>query len=197
MPAPRRASSSPPEDAEEPTERHADAGEVAPLEIDVTAAGSTGLGGSGQTAGGAVGIQWRFVGPFSARVGLSERIGSIDVAQVSLTNAIATAGIAVQPWPTGPSRRIGLSARIEYLLAVQTASHNDSDDPSPVTRSRWLSGADAYLDVTWLITPQIGLLLGAGLEDVFSPTRFYVRDVPIATLPPLRGVGEGGFKLRF
>jgi hypothetical protein len=79
----------------------------------------------------------------------------------------------------------------------QSATHFDSDDLSPVTLARWLSGADAVADVTWAFSTEVEALLGVGLEVVFSPTYINVRDERVGTLPPVRALGEAGFRLRF
>ncbi len=110
---------------------------------------------------------------------------------------VGSAGIAVHPWQPTRSDPFTVSFRVDYLLVRESAAHFDSDDPSPVALVRWLSGVDTFIDAGWLLSSQIAVVAGVGLEDVWSPTYVNVRDVRVATLPPLRAVAEAGFQLRF
>ena len=125
------------------------------------------------------------------------RAGELDVAEAHVTNLVTSAGVvllAVRPTRSLP---FAASVRADYLLEHESATHFDSDDPSPVTRGRWVSGMDAFADVSLLLSSQIAAVMGFGLEDVWAPTYVYVRNEPVATLPRLRALVEAGFQLRF
>jgi len=127
----------------------------------------------------------------------SERSGSLDVAEATLFAFTAASGIAFHPWQASRSRPIDLSVRADYLLVRQSATHFDSDDPSPASQARWLSGVDAFVDASWLFSSDVAVVAGLGLEDVLAPTYVNVRQVRVATIPPLRVVAELGVRLRF
>jgi hypothetical protein len=167
------------------------------IEVDVVAVGAIGIAGSGAGAGGGVAVRW-FVAPsLSVRLGASETTGSLDAAAASMFMVATVAGVAFHPLRATPRRRLGLSLRADYLLLFQSVTHFDFDDPKPVTRDRFLSGIDAFADTSWLLSTDVALLAGVGLEDVFSPTYIDVRDARVATLPALRGAAEVGFCIRF
>ena len=169
----------------------------AKVEIDLLATGGIGIPGSAGGAGGGGAVGWVATDALTLRIGASERAGSLDAAQATVFMLLLDAGVAWHPWRATRSRPLGLSVRADYLLVRQSATHFDSDDPAPVTLSRWLSGADAVADLTWTFSSEVEALLGVGLEDLLSPTHINVRDVRVATLPPLRVLGEAGFRLRF
>jgi hypothetical protein len=75
-------------------------------------------------------------------------------------------------------------------------THFAASDGGPATMGRWMSGMEAIAGVEWVFPP-MALIAGIGAEDVFSPTYIQVRGQAVATLPPLRGVAEGGFRVWF
>jgi hypothetical protein len=165
--------------------------------LDVTAAASIGVGGAAQGIGGGAAVQWFVLPAVSVRLGADARVGSLDAAAASLSTIESSAGIAVHPWLATRSRPFGVSARADYVLSRQSATHFDSDDPGPVTDARWLSGLDVLVEGNWLFTSEIGLLAGIGLEDFFAPTYIYVRNAPKLTIPPVRALADVGLRLRF
>jgi hypothetical protein len=192
--------------ADRETGRAAEAPEGAPfrephLAVDLLAVGATGIAGDANavanSAGGAGAVEW-FVHPrLSLRLGGAVRAGALDVAEAHVTYLVGSAGavlLVVRPTRSLP---FAVAVRADYLLEHESATHFDSDDPSPVTRGRWVSGMDAFADVSLLLSSQIAAVMGFGLEDVWAPTYVYVRDAEVATLPRLRGLVEAGFQLRF
>jgi hypothetical protein len=165
------------------------------IQIDLVAVG--GIGGGATGAGGGGALSWVATDALSFRVGASERAGRLDVAQASVFTLLMGAGVALRPWRPTRSRPLGLSFRGDYLVVRESATHFDSDDPTPVTRSRWLSGFDAMADVSWVLSTEVEALVGVGIEDVLASTYVNDKNVEVATLPALRAVGEGGFRLRF
>jgi hypothetical protein len=167
------------------------------IEIDVMAVGAIGIAGSGAGAGGGGAVQWFVTPSLSLRLGASETTGSLDLAAANMFMVATVAGVALHPLRAAPGRRLGLSLRADYLLLFQSVTHFDFDDPKPVTRDRFLSGIDAFVDANWLLSTDVALLAGVGLEDVFAPTYVDLKDARVATLPPLRGAAEVGFGIRF
>ena len=47
-----------------------------------------------------------------------------------------------------------VSLRADYLVARESVTHFDSDDPSPVTQARWVSGVDTFVDASLLLSSQ-------------------------------------------
>jgi hypothetical protein len=171
------------------------------LAVDLLAVGATAIAGGANSvansAGGAGAVEW-FVHPrLSLRLGGAVRAGALDVAEAHVTNLLASAGAVVVIVRPTRSLPFAAAVRADYLLEHESATHFDSDDPSPVTRGRWVSGMDAFADVSLLLSSQIAAVMGFGVEDVWAPTYVYVRDAEVATLPRLRGLVEAGFQLRF
>jgi|CZKU01.1.fsa_nt_gi hypothetical protein len=166
------------------------------VEVAVLAIGAAEIGGT-SAIGGGVAVDWFPVPSISLRLGASERSGSLDAAEASLLAFTAASGVAFHPWRASRSRPIDLSVRGDYLLVRQSATHFDSDDPSPATQSRWLSGVDAFVDAGWLFSSDVAAVVGLGLEDVLAATYVNVRQVRKATIPPVRVVAEFGVCLRF
>ncbi len=166
------------------------------LGIDLLAAGETGIDGP-QAAGGGAALEWFALRMFSLRLGAIERAGTLDVAHALTSTLVTSVGIAVRPWQPTRSVPFSVSLRADYILVRQSATHFDSDDLSPVTDARWLSGADSFVDGSWLLSSQIAAVVGAGLEGVGAPTYVLMRNVRVETLPVLRAVAEAGFQLRF
>jgi hypothetical protein len=133
----------------------------------------------------------------SLRLGAIDRAGSLNGAEATTSTLVTSAGISLHPWQPAPSQPFTVSLRLDYVLVRESATHLDFDDASPVTAARWVSGVDTFVDASLLLSSQIAAVVGVGLEDVWSPTYIYVRDVRVATLPVLRAVVEGGFQLRF
>jgi hypothetical protein len=165
------------------------------VEIDFAASGASSIGGI-PTIGVGIATQWFLARSVSLRLGASERSGSLDAAEASLFSFIAASGVAFHPWQSSSPHPIDVSLRADYLLVRQSVTHFDSDDPTPVTQARWLSGFDAFIDGGWLLSSDVAAVAGVGIEDVLAPTYVNVRETPVATIPPLRAVAELGFRLR-
>jgi hypothetical protein len=192
-PAPSPALSSYRVDATAPDTR----GRRAHFEVDLVASGATWIAGSADTLGVGGSVQWFPVRSLSLRVGAGERSGSLNVAEATTFIFLGAAGVSLHPWAASPSRPIDASIRVDYLFLRQSATHFDADDTSPVTRARWLSGVDGYVDAAWLLSTDVAALVGIGVEDVLAPTYVNVRGTQVATIPALRLVAELGVRLRF
>ena len=115
-----------------------------------------------------------------------------------MSTLVTSAGVVVHPWQPTRSDPFAVAFRVDYLLVRESATHFDSDDPSPVElRAMDLGGRHVRRLQLAPGVQQIAVMAGVGLEDVWSPTYVYVRGLRVATLPPLRAVAEAGFQLRF
>jgi hypothetical protein len=171
------------------------------LGVDLLGEAATGIGSAGAEGGGGEGgggaLEWFAHPRLSLRLGAMVRAGTLNVAEAHTATVVTAAGVVFHPWQTTRSMPFGLSLRVDYILVRESATHFDSDDPSPVNASRWISGVDTFLDGQFLLSSQILAIAGVGLEDVWAPTYVYVHDERVATLPALRAVVEAGFQLRF
>jgi hypothetical protein len=162
-----------------------------------TAAGATGVGGSANGIGGGLSVAWYPLRVLSLSIAASERSGSLDVAEASVFSLFASAGVALHPWPATRARPLEAFVRADYLLVRQSATHFDADDPRPVTASHVFSGADAFVDGGWLVSSDVEVVAGVGVEDVMGRTYVDVRNILVATIPPVRLLAELGVRLRF
>ncbi|MGO9832926.1 MAG: hypothetical protein ACLP1X_01790 [Polyangiaceae bacterium] len=159
------------------------------LALDLMALGS--VGGSAEGAGGGVAGQWFPLHSVSLRLAAGVRAGAVHAANASTLTLLGAAGVVWHPWRSAASHPVGLSLRVDYVGGQSSAS-NGSD-----THGRPISGFDTLVDASWLVTADVDILLGAGLEDVFGETYIDLHGTRVATIPPLRAVGEAGVRLRF
>ena len=64
-------------------------------------------------------------------------------------------------------------------------------------RHRWLMGADVVAEAGFKLSGSVGVFSGVGLEGVFGRTEVYTHGNRVAIVPPLRAVGELGFRASF
>jgi hypothetical protein len=83
------------------------------------------------------------------------------------------------------------------LVLHEELSHFSTDDTVPDRQSRWLPGADAALEGTWLFAPTAGLTGAMGAELAFGETAVTVHHVPTATVPAVRLVWQLGVRAGF
>jgi hypothetical protein len=162
--------------------------------LDLLALGASGTGGG---AGGGGGVEWFFAPFIALRLGGGARMSNVDYAQASNLTFFGSAGAVFQPWYATRSRPFDVSIRADYLVVHQALTHFDSDDPSPRTQARWLSGVALVLEADWIFSSDVGAVVGLGLEDEFGATDVYDKGVLVATIPSLRVVGGGGVRVRF
>jgi hypothetical protein len=96
-----------------------------------------------------------------------------------------------------PDRPFELGARLDALALRERLTHFDSDDPEPVDLARWLPGADAAIEGTWLFNPTAGLVAAFATEVAFGETDVTIHYARVATLPPLRLVFQAGVRASF
>jgi hypothetical protein len=160
---------------------------------DVTCKGSCRVTAEG--LGALAAAQWFPASVASLRLGVGALGGTVPEAGTSLY-LLGTAGVALHPVRARVGRPFGLALRVDYVGMRQSIS-SFSASTSPSGYDRWLSGVDGVVEGDWLFATDVEVVLGLGLADVFAPTYVDVQGTRVATIPPLRGLGEVGFRLRF
>jgi hypothetical protein len=165
--------------------------------LDVVAIGAAGQGGDVDGVGAMAAVQWFPVRPLALRLGGGARAGNVQGAQSTTLTLLGTAGAVLHVLRATRAHRLGVWLRADFVAERQSLSHFSGDEPAPVTFDRLMSGMDALVGIDWMFAPDVGLVAGVGGEDVFSPTYIQLHGAPAGTLPPLRGVAESGFRIRF
>jgi hypothetical protein len=153
-----------------------------------------GLGDSPETEGfgAAVAAQWFPLPALSLRLGAGALGGTLSKAQATMLYLIGTAGVAVHPLRSRAGQPLGLALRVDYVGMRQSISRFSSGHDG------WLSGVEGVVEADWLFASHVEGVLGLGLADMFASTYVDIpRGIVVATIPPLRALGEVGFRLRF
>jgi len=168
--------------------------------LDLVASATDGIGGEAEEVedvGGSAALEWLPRRWLSVRLGGGLRGGPLDAAQATTMTgwALAGAGVRLAPWRA----RIpaAFSFRAEFLVVYEMVAHFANGNPTPDDRSRLLPGADLMADASWGLTPDVELILGGGIEDVFGSTDVELGGAQKATLSSWHAALEGGLRLRF
>jgi hypothetical protein len=157
----------------------------------IGAAGTTGYaGGVGATLGG----RWLFAPRFGLRLAGGARVGDVSPAEATSLLVYGALGLAAMPVHT---RQFDLGLRLDALGLRQSVTRPISTAGGAATQARYLPGADLALEAVWFFAEGVGLALATGAEAAFGSTDIVVRGQTVATVPPLRIVGEAGIRARF
>jgi len=156
---------------------------------------SSGLSGTAAGLGAMAGLRLAWTGPLWVRLFVAGRAGGIPEAQTTTRTAQAGAGLSIQALPATSAFQLG--SRVDVFASLFEASHLSEDDVAPDRRQRWLMGADVVAEAGFQLAGSVGLFAGIGLEAVPGKTEVYTHGNRVAVVPPLRGVGELGFRARF
>ena len=156
---------------------------------------SSGLQGTAAGVGAAAALRAGVLGPLWARVFVAGRSGSIPAAQATTRTALLGVGAALA-WPISRSR-FELGVRSDLFVRYFDTTHLSEDDVEPDRRSRWLPGADLVAEGGFQLAGSAGVFLGVGAEGVLGKTEIYTHAQRTAVVPPLRAVGEVGFRIGF
>jgi len=154
-----------------------------------------GISGSADEYGGGAAVSWLALNGVSLRLGGGVRGGALSAVPGANTFTIwGSGGVVFHPWQVTSSRPIGASLRADYILMYLSATRGEAGYSRPP-----LSGIDGYIDAEWLFAQGAEFVLGVGLEDVLAKTDIVLERgrPPIATIPPLRLVGEAGVRVQF
>jgi hypothetical protein len=161
--------------------------------IDVIGLGAIGIAGDAAAVGGAAAAHWFFLRPFSLRLGAGVKGGSIDIVGGRTLTPFLSAGLAVHPRRATLARPFGLSIRADFLALNQRLTQ-----PSSSTEKQDLFfGMDAVVDASWMFVQGTEVLVGTGVEGVFSPVRVTVDGQSVTTIPQFRVTAEVGFRFSF
>lgn len=155
---------------------------------------STGIDGTAGGLGAAAALRVAWTGPLWARAMVGGRAGNIPLAQATTRTVLLGAGVALraQPW-----RSVELGARLDAFATYFEATHLSEDDVVPATRRRWLPAADLVVEAGMRFAGSAGLFAGGGCEVGLGRTDVYTHGIRVATVPPLRAVGEIGIRVGF
>lgn len=156
---------------------------------------SSGIRGTAGGLGALAGLRFAWAEPLWARFFVAGRAGNIPTAQASTRSVQLGAGLALAASPGHASMEVG--ARLDAFAYYFEASHLSEDDAEPDRRSRWLPGGDVMLEAGYRLAPSAGLFGGGGLELVAGRTDIYTHGQRVAVVPPLRFLGEIGFRANF
>jgi hypothetical protein len=184
-------------------ERHSPAGADAQPErsaeprrmLEFAGIASRGVHGAASGLGASAGLRLAWRGPLWARLFVSGRGGSIEVAQATTRTALLGGGLALAALPS--QHRFELGLRFDLFASYFEASHLSEDDANPDQRSRWLPGSDLVAEAGVHLAGGTGLFLGGGLEAMFGKTDVFTHGIRVAVVPPFRAIGEFGFRARF
>lgn len=165
--------------------------------IEVVGAGSIGVQGNASAWGGAANLRWHWTDTLSTRWGASVRAGTVDVAQARSLLVHASAGLVWAPIPSTALRPFQLAGRASVLVMREGLSHYSADDPSAVTRERWLPGAEAGIETFWNFGSHTGFVTAIATEVAFGRTDVTLHGERVASLPPLRVVLQAGIRAGF
>jgi hypothetical protein len=157
--------------------------------------GAIGIGGDGGGFGGGVQLEWYMNRWLGLRAGLSGRASEIGAVSGTLYTLGGSLGARARLAQRGPFE-LGLGA--DMLVLWEQLSHLDADDPNgPQHQSRFLPAFSLMGDVAWYFVDAASLVVGAGAEVAFGQTDLFVRGRDVATLVPVRAMGQLGFRVRF
>ena len=168
--------------------------------MDVAAAGAIGVNGPASGWGASLSGRWTFIAPLAVRVGASARAGQVTPAQSTSLFMHAAAGVAWTMLPATRTTPLELGARLDALLMREQLTHFDAEDATdtePVTAMRWLPGADAAFEATWLFSPNAGFLGSFGAELALGRTDVTIHREWVASIPPVRLVLQLGVRAMF
>lgn len=183
-----------------PNERVAPAAPVSPpalrASIDAAVIAGVGLDGPAGGVGGRVGGGWLVAPRTAVRIDASARREEVPSAQSTSLLITAGPGFVFDLVPSGPGRAFGAAAR-GSAIAIVHIHRRVGDGPTPVSKSRWLPGVAAVLEGSLRLSESTSLLAAAGLEAAFGYTDLVVNGRKVATIPPLRAIGDLGLRIRF
>lgn len=166
--------------------------------VDAVALGASSLdSGYGGGIGAAFGGEWYVASHFALRAGFSARYAAVDPAHATSLVLTGGLGLAWRSWTPTLTRRFAFGARVDGLALREGMSHQSADDPSAVHESRWLPGADAILEGSWLFTDGASVVAGGGAEVAFGKTDVVVHGAEAASIPPLHALLFAGIRARF
>lgn len=163
--------------------------------VEFAGAVGSGIGGKASGLGAEGAVRWVLHGPLWARVFVGGRFGSIPEAQATTRSASLGGGVAFAALPT--QSRLSLGLRADAFVSYFEATHLSEDDLVPDRRSRWLAGGDLFAEGGYRFVGSAGVFLGAGIEALLGKTAIYTHGQRVATVAPVRLIGQLGLRVGF
>jgi hypothetical protein len=164
--------------------------------LDLVGVAAASASGDTLSGGGGAAVDTYLLPALSIRLGGAVREGDVAGAQARVLTLLATAGVAVHPWRRSGGV-ISASLRADYVLMNQTVTHASPAGADVSTRARTLSGVDVLLDTNWRLARGASFVAGGGVEEMLATTYVDLNGSRAATLSPLSGIAEAGFRLEF
>jgi hypothetical protein len=157
--------------------------------------GAAGVDGPATGLGGAVGGELYLRDDLSLRIGLAARWGPAP-AGLDGNDLVASFAAGAAWWPVAPapSGRFGLAVRADALAILHQLFVSSQDGTS--TKGALVPGADLLVEATLRVGGGWEVAAAVGMEAAFA--RFTVLDeAGREAVPPFRGVGQLGVRVRF
>ncbi len=171
------------------------------LSIDVLAVGAVAVGGNDAngSGGGAAAIQWFPIRNLALRLGGGLRGGSSEKAKANTLTVLGAAGLAFHPWRTSPIHPFGASLRADFLFSDESLTYFATGPKAneAQVQHRRHPGLELGVDGAWRFASDIELVVGLGVEDVFTTTYVAIDHDTVATLSPVSAFAEAGLRLDF
>lgn len=162
------------------------------LAVDAVVAGTLGIAGPASGLGADLGARLGFPDRVVFRGSVGVRYGTVAAASATSSLLRLAAGAGVPVWQRGD---VTVSIQLGVVALRQTLSRATAR-ASTETKSRWLGGADALVDLEWRVAGPVALAVDGGLELALGETRVVVGDDLVATIPRLRAVFAVGLRFR-
>ena len=177
-----------------------------PYAVDLTAVGSTGIGGPAGGLGGAARVEYFVQHTFWLAASLGVRSGSLPNSNGGDDLVVsAMAGGAWRPFfPTSAS-----PFELELAMQAGVLLHDFSYNDTPVTpakhNTKLIPGGQLMLEGGFRLDASWEVIVGVGAEMAFGITEVQVEDLssnspPVSlpfTIPRFRGLGAAGLRLHF
>jgi hypothetical protein len=134
---------------------------------------------------------------WALRAGLGFRVADVDGADATARTVLGALGAAWMSSTLDRPYAFGFGARFD-LLGVHAAIQRGAGGPGgSQTEGYWSLGADLLAQVGYGLSRGTALLVGGGVEELFTEADVYVAGNPAATIPHTQLVLELGVLSRF
>jgi hypothetical protein len=162
--------------------------------LDLAASMRAGADASGY--GATLSGRWDLATRWSARGVLAVHAGNVPEASASSLVGTVGAGVVARPILATRVRPFELAFRADFLVQRVELAH-DAAGGGTVSESRWNPAFDVAIDGEWVFAGNFGVFVALGGELAFGKTAVFVAGSQVATIAPLRAVGDAGFRLFF
>jgi hypothetical protein len=159
-------------------------------------AGAMRLGDNVTGWGAELSGRWDFTGRFSARLVGAVHAGDVSAANASSLVAELGAGLVGRPILASRARPFEVSIRADFLVQRIGLGHGTADGAT-LSEARWQPAADLAVDGMWLFSGNLGLFAAIGGEVAFGTTAVFVKGEEVASISPVRAVGNLGIRVFF